>query len=153
MHRDAHAAVGVAEALVERAHPLVPTLRPGDDLGDAVLGRPGELRPLERLGEPTPAPVAADDREAVLEEAVGHRAETGEADDVVAGERGERSRRHVATVTVQPLVERDRHRCVGRHVGIALDGQVVGQPQELGTLGQRGERDAVGRHAGRLLSR
>ena len=74
--------------------PVVAALRPGDDLADAVVRRPGELAPLERRREPAPAPVAADDRQPVLGDAVvvvRHQARV--ADDLAVGERDERALR------------------------------------------------------------
>src|SRR5579885_3653636 len=56
LHREHPRALDVAERAVQRLHRLVAALRPGDELADAALRGPAELRELQRPAEPaTPA--------------------------------------------------------------------------------------------------
>src|SRR2546427_2308044 len=64
----------IAELGVDRAHRLVSLLRVGDQSAVAVLGRPGELRALERTGDSTAAVAADDSGETVLEHLRARRA-------------------------------------------------------------------------------
>src|SRR5262245_30411802 len=65
--------VDIAQVPVHALHRLVPLLRPRDELAHPGAGRPLQLRSLERMRDPAPAPVAPDDGEPVLRDAVAAR--------------------------------------------------------------------------------
>src|SRR5207244_13638001 len=64
--RDVDLRGDVPEPRVDGLHVLVAVLRPRDQAADAVRRRPPDLAFLQGRGDAAPAPVAADDREAVL---------------------------------------------------------------------------------------
>ena len=108
---------------------------------------------LSAVREPAPAPIAADDRQAVLGRpfVVAPAAEPGVPDDLVAGESDERALREGRLVG-EPVLERDRHRLGGGHVRPALDAERIRLAQQLRPLGDGDEVDAWRRLDRRLFA-